>query len=54
MNLFRLLLGALLAGVCIYTVPVVMAFGLAPLFPTFFGDIGQMTWPGQLQIRLPC
>ncbi len=50
MNLFRLLLGTLLVGVCLYTLPVVMAFGLAPLFPTFFGDIGQMTWPGQFNL----
>jgi len=44
---FRMVLVILLVAVVIYTVPVVMAFGLTSLLPTFFSEIFAMTWQGQ-------
>ena len=46
MNGFRILLLILLLAVVGYTVPVVINHGFG-LFGVFFGDIGQMAWPGQ-------
>jgi len=36
MTRFRMVLLILLVAVVIYTIPVVMAFGLTPLLPNFF------------------
>ena len=47
MTAIRTLLVVMLIAVVIYTIPVVRNDGLSPLFPTFFGDILAMTWPGQ-------
>jgi hypothetical protein len=44
---FRVLLAALFLWVVLYTIPVLAEYGIAPLFPTFFGDMAQFTWPGQ-------
>jgi hypothetical protein len=44
---FRVVLVVLFLWVVIYTIPVLAEHGLAPLFPTFFGDMAQFTWPGQ-------
>ena len=49
MALFRLLLGAMLAVIAIYTLAVVAEHGLN-LFSVFFGDIGKMGWPGQFNL----
>lgn len=50
MNRFRTLLATLLALVLGYTVPVLFREGLGPLFPTFFGAIASMGWPGQFNL----
>ena len=34
----------------VYTVPVVLNDGLGMLFPTFFGDMLKMGWPGQFNL----
>ena len=47
MAAFRLILALLFLWVVIYTIPVLTNYGLAPLFPTFFGDMAAFTWPGQ-------
>lgn len=47
MTLFRTLLLVLLATVVIYTIPVLVDFGLASLLPNFFSEIHAMTWQGQ-------
>lgn len=47
MAAFRLILVLLFLWVVIYTIPVLASYGLAPLFPTFFGDMAALTWPGQ-------
>jgi len=47
MTRFRMVLLILLVAVVIYTIPVVMAFGLTPLLPNFFSEIYAMTWQGQ-------
>ena len=47
MAAFRAVLLVLFLWVVIYTIPVLAEYGLAPLFPTFFGDMAQFTWPGQ-------
>lgn len=50
MNAFRSLLCLLLVIVVSYTIPVVAEHGLLTLFPTFFGDIATMGWPGQFNL----
>ena len=47
MAAFRVILVLLFLWVVGYTIPVLAEFGLAPLFPTFFGDMAAFTWPGQ-------
>jgi hypothetical protein len=47
MTRFRMVLLILLVAVVIYTIPVVMAFGLTPLLPNFFSEMYAMTWQGQ-------
>ena len=47
MAAFRVILVLLFLWVVVYTIPVLAEFGLAPLFPTFFGDMAALTWPGQ-------
>lgn len=49
MAAFRLLLGAILATVIVYTAVVISNHGLG-LFPIFFGDIVKMEWPGQFNL----
>ena len=46
---FRLLLIVLLATLLIYT-PIVIAEHGMGLFQQFFGDIAQITWPGQFNL----
>lgn len=50
MNGFRLLLVVLLLAVVLYTIPVLANDGLLALFPTFFGDMAKMGWPGQFNL----
>ena len=50
MNAFRILLCLLFVIVVAYTMPVIADHGLLSLLPTFFGDIGQMGWPGQFNL----
>lgn len=45
----RTLLGVLLFGVVIYTIPVLQNHGFT-LFQQFFGDIAKMGWPGQFNV----
>ena len=47
MTAFRVLLFALLLMVVIYTIPVLMNHGIAPVFSMFFGDIMKVNWAGQ-------
>ncbi|MEM7017820.1 MAG: hypothetical protein AAF512_10850 [Pseudomonadota bacterium] len=47
MTMFRVLLAVLFLAVVGYTIPVLLEHGISPLFPTFFGDIAKMGWPGQ-------
>jgi hypothetical protein len=49
MNLFRLLLVAIIATVGVYTVSVVANHGWG-LLPIFYGDIAKMGWPGQFNM----
>lgn len=49
MNLFRLLLIAIITGVGIYTITVIANHGWG-LLPIFFGDIAAMEWPGQFNM----
>jgi hypothetical protein len=49
MNLFRILLIAIIATVGIYTVIVVANHGWG-LLPIFYGDIAKMGWPGQFNM----
>jgi hypothetical protein len=49
MNLFRLLLIAIIATVGIYTVNVITNHGWG-LLPIFYGDIAKMGWPGQFNM----
>ena len=43
----RILLALQLAALVVYTLIVIANHGITPLLPTFFGDMAQMTWPGQ-------
>ena len=47
MAAFRVVLVVLFVWVVGYTIPVLAEHGLAPLLPTFFGDMAEFTWPGQ-------
>ena len=47
MTAFRILLAVLLLWVVGYTLTVLTEHGLGPLFPTFFGDMAKLDWPGQ-------
>ena len=47
MAAFRVVLLMLFVWVVGYTIPVLAEYGLTPLFPTFFGDMVALTWPGQ-------
>ena len=47
MAAFRVVLVLLFVWVVGYTIPVLAEYGLAPLLPTFFGDMAAFTWPGQ-------
>ena len=47
MTAFRVILVLLFLWVVGYTIPVLAEYGLMPLFPTFFGDMAALTWPGQ-------
>ena len=47
---FRLLLSTVVVVVGVYTVPVVVEDGVGALFPTFFGDIAAVHWPGQFNL----
>ena len=49
MNLFRLLLIAIIATISIYTVNVIANHGWG-LLPIFYGDIAKMGWPGQFNM----
>ena len=49
MNAFRLLLGLICGTIGAYTVYVAMEHGMG-LFPIFFGDIAEGTWPGQFNL----
>lgn len=49
MNLFRLLLIAIIATVGVYTVIVIANHGFG-LLPIFYGDIVKMGWPGQFNM----
>ena len=46
MGVFRVYLAAIFVAVTIYTVPVVLEYGLI-LFQVFFSDMAEMGWPGQ-------
>ena len=46
---FRSLLIIIFSAVALYTVPVVLNHGIN-LFPYFFGDIAQQSWPGQFNL----
>ena len=50
---FRLLLTALWLALAIYTGAVIVEHGLG-LLPIFFGDIGEMAWPGQFNLDFLC
>ena len=47
MTAFRIVLVLLFLWVVGYTIPVLIDHGISPLFPTFFGDMAALTWPGQ-------
>ena len=51
---FKLLLVTVVVGVGAYTVPVILDDGLGALFPTFFGDMAAMHWPGQFNLDFFC
>jgi len=50
MKLFRAFLLLIILVVVAYTLPVVQAEGLLVLFPTFFGEIGNLSWQGQFNL----
>lgn len=54
MAAFRALLVMLTVGLAAYTAVVVANHGLPALFPTFFGDIAAMGWPGQFNADFFC
>lgn len=50
MAAFRTMLGAMFLSLLAYTAVVVSRFGLDTLFPTFFGDMAKIGWPGQFNL----
>ena len=50
MVMYRLFLAFIIATVIIYTFPVVLKFGIIDLLPSFFGEIGEMSWQGQFNL----
>lgn len=50
---FRVLLGAILALILGYTIPVIVHHGMG-LVPIFFAAIGDMTWQGQFNVDFSC
>jgi len=52
-NAFRTALVAVFVIVVAYTVVVIANHGLN-LFPTFFGDLAKMGWPGQFNLDFLC
>jgi hypothetical protein len=54
MTAFRIFLAAMLIAVVVYTVLVIADYGLSPLFPVFFADIGKMAWPGRFNLDFLC
>ena len=53
MTAFRILLLAIIATVGAYTSVVIANHG-PTLFPTFFGDMAEMGWPGQFNLDFTC
>lgn len=49
MALFRTLLASILTVIVLYTIVVIANHGMG-LLPIFFGDIAEMTWPGQFNL----
>lgn len=49
MSIFRVLLVTLWVILLVYTAKVIAVHGMG-LLPIFFGDIGQLTWPGQFNL----
>jgi hypothetical protein len=49
MTLFRILLGLMFAALVAYTLVVGLNHGWN-LLPIFFGDMANMTWPGQFNL----
>ena len=50
MSLFRAFLVAVIAVIGGYTAIVIKNHGLFSLLPTFFGDMSQLSWPGQFNL----
>ena len=53
MNIFRLLLVAIIAVVCVYTSITIANQGI-DLYTVFFGDMADMTWRGQFNLDFLC
>lgn len=53
MALFRIFLVAVFLVIAVYTAIVGMIHGWN-LIPVFFGDMAQMTWPGQFNLDFMC
>lgn len=53
MTAFRIVLIALWLTLAVYTGIVISRHGL-DLLPIFFGDIGEMMWPGQFNLDFLC
>jgi hypothetical protein len=49
MTLFRIFLVTIIAVIGVYTAIVIANHGMG-LYPIFFGDIADMTWPGQFNL----
>lgn len=50
MTLFRLWMATIFIIIAVYTVITIANDGLLALFPTFFGDMMEMGWPGQFNL----
>ncbi|MBU6281377.1 hypothetical protein KGQ64_03965 [bacterium] len=50
MTAFRTMLGMMFLSLLAYTAVVVSRLGLDTLFPTFFGDMARVGWPGQFNL----
>lgn len=53
MTLFRAFLSVILLTLVVYTGIVISNHGMG-LLPIFFGDIAQLTWPGQFNLDFSC